>query len=157
MKAIALPDLAATAALGARLGRALRAGDFIGLQGDLGAGKTALVRAIAAGAGVDAAEVTSPTFSLINTYRGARFPLHHADLYRLTTRDELYATGFDDLLDGEGAVLVEWLDRVRRAAPSDWLEVRLQISGPESRTLSAEAHGPRAAELLSLLDPPQVG
>src|SRR5512145_3164524 len=101
----------ATHALGARLGRLLRPGDVVALVGDLGAGKTQLVRGACAGAGVAPADVSSPTFAIVQTYRG-RLPVHHADLYRLGDLDELYATGFMDLLGGEGAMLVEWADRI---------------------------------------------
>src|SRR5690348_12674735 len=100
-----------TFALGERLGALLRPGDFVGLMGELGAGKTQLVRGIAHGAGVNPREVASPTFAIVYPYRG-RLPLYHADLYRLQDYDELYATGFLDLVDAGGATLVEWLDRI---------------------------------------------
>jgi tRNA threonylcarbamoyladenosine biosynthesis protein TsaE len=146
-----LCDLAATNALGEKLGGALRAGDVVGLSGELGSGKTTLARAIAAGAGVAPEEVSSPTFSLIHCYRGNAFPVHHADLYRLGSREELYATGYFDLLDGRGALLVEWIDRIASAAPQEWLELRLASGGrsasPEARRLEAIGHGARGAEL----------
>ena len=91
-----LEDLPATDRLGERLGVLLQPGDFIGLIGELGAGKTTLVRAVARGAGITE-EVTSPTFSILNRYRGRALTLFHADLYRLASRDELYATGYFDL------------------------------------------------------------
>jgi len=144
-----LENLAASQALGERLGRALRPGDFVGLSGGLGSGKTTLVRAIAAGAGVAADEVSSPTFSLIHRYAGAAFPVHHADLYRLGSREELYATGYFDLLDGQGIVLVEWIDRIALAAPGEWLELRLMSgANPDARNLEAIGHGSRGEELL---------
>jgi tRNA threonylcarbamoyladenosine biosynthesis protein TsaE len=143
-------SLERTTRLGERLGAALAPGDFVGLSGDLGSGKTALVRAIAAGAGVASGTVTSPTFSLINTYPAPRFPIHHADLYRLSSRDELYATGYFDLLDGEGALLVEWVERIPGAAPRSWLEGRFDL-GEEGRSLTLAAHGARAEALLELL------
>ncbi len=148
-----LEDLAATLILGGRLGQALRAGDFVGLCGGLGSGKTTLVRAIAVGAGIGSEEVSSPTFSLIHRYRGPVFEVHHADLYRLGTREELYAIGYFDLLDGRGVLLVEWIDRIAAAAPSDWLELRLSPLGhsPEARRLEAIGHGARGEELLKVL------
>jgi tRNA threonylcarbamoyladenosine biosynthesis protein TsaE len=133
--------------LGVRLGELLQPGDFVGLIGDLGAGKTHLVRGVAEGAGVSRSEVASPTFAIVYPYRG-RLPLYHADLYRLADYDELYATGFLDLVGGEGAVLVEWLDRIPQAAPREYLSVTLRDTGEESRELTAEAWGTRAAELL---------
>jgi tRNA threonylcarbamoyladenosine biosynthesis protein TsaE len=134
--------------LGVRLGELLQPGDFIGLIGDLGAGKTQLVRGVADGAQVARSEVASPTFAIVYPYRG-RIPLYHADLYRIADYDELYATGFLDLLGGDGAVLVEWLDRVPEAAPREYLRLTLRTVGDESRELFAEAFGRRPAELLA--------
>ncbi|QRO01536.1 tRNA (adenosine(37)-N6)-threonylcarbamoyltransferase complex ATPase subunit type 1 TsaE [Archangium violaceum] len=133
--------------LGVRLGELLQPGDFVGLVGDLGAGKTHLVRGVAEGAGVSRSEVASPTFAIVYPYRG-RVPLYHADLYRLADYDELYATGFLDLVGGDGAVLVEWLDRVPEAAPREYLRITLRDTGEESRELVAEAWGSRPAALL---------
>ncbi|HTM21868.1 MAG TPA: tRNA (adenosine(37)-N6)-threonylcarbamoyltransferase complex ATPase subunit type 1 TsaE, partial [Kofleriaceae bacterium] len=85
-----LDSPAATLALGERLGRAAAAGDLIGMIGDLGAGKTLLVQGIAAGLALpEAVKVTSPTFTLINEYRGGRMPLYHCDLYRIEREREL--------------------------------------------------------------------
>jgi tRNA threonylcarbamoyladenosine biosynthesis protein TsaE len=134
--------------LGVRLGELLQPGDFIGLIGDLGAGKTHLVRGVASGAQVARSEVASPTFAIVYPYRG-RIPLYHADLYRIADYDELYATGFLDLVGGDGAVLVEWLDRVPEAAPRECLRLSLRTVGDESRELHAEAFGRRPAELLA--------
>jgi len=145
-----LSSLAATQALGERLGRALRSHDFIGLSGALGSGKTTLVRALATGAGAAPEEVSSPTFALVHRYTG-KFPIHHADLFRLGSRDELYATGYFDLLEEEGALLVEWIDRVPSAVPPEWLELRLSATGPEARRLEAIAHGPRGEALAEVL------
>ncbi|HVE84586.1 MAG TPA: tRNA (adenosine(37)-N6)-threonylcarbamoyltransferase complex ATPase subunit type 1 TsaE [Myxococcales bacterium] len=135
-----------TRALGAALGRVLQPGDFVGLAGELGAGKTAFIRGAAEGAGVPAGEVSSPSFAIVYPYRG-RLLLHHADLYRLADEDELYATGFYDLLP-HGAALVEWLDRIPRAAPEDFLRLDFTVLPDESRRILASASGPRHAELL---------
>jgi tRNA threonylcarbamoyladenosine biosynthesis protein TsaE len=137
-----------TSALGQALGRLLGSGHFVGLIGDLGAGKTHLVRGVAEGAGVARSEVASPTFAIVYPYRG-RVPLYHADLYRLADYDELYATGFLDLMGGEGAMLVEWLDRVPEAAPREYLRVTLRPTADEARELVAEAFGERPAALLA--------
>ncbi len=133
--------------LGVRLGQLLRPGDFVGLVGDLGAGKTHLVRGVAEGAGVSRSEVASPTFAIVYPYRG-RLPLYHADLYRLADYDELYATGFLDLMGGDGAVLVEWLDRIPEAAPREYLRITLRDTGEVSRELVVEAWGSRPMALL---------
>jgi tRNA threonylcarbamoyladenosine biosynthesis protein TsaE len=142
-----LEDLAATALFGEKLGRLLSPGDFIGLRGELGAGKTALVRTVARGAGVAEGTVTSPTFAILNSYQGRSLVLHHADLYRLQTRDELYATGYFEVME-DGAMLVEWIDRIPRAVPEDWLEITLTIEGENRRRLVARSHGSRATRLL---------
>ncbi|WP_044186666.1 tRNA (adenosine(37)-N6)-threonylcarbamoyltransferase complex ATPase subunit type 1 TsaE [Hyalangium minutum] len=134
--------------MGVRLGELLQPGDFVGLIGDLGAGKTHLVRGVAEGAQVARSEVASPTFAIVYPYRG-RIPLYHADLYRIADYDELYATGFLDLIGGDGAVLVEWLDRVPQAAPREYLRLTLRPVADDARELHAEAFGSRPAELLS--------
>jgi tRNA threonylcarbamoyladenosine biosynthesis protein TsaE len=136
-----------THALGERLGRLLLPGDFVGLEGDLGAGKTHLVRGVAQGAGVAPSQVASPTFAIVYPYQG-RLPLYHADFYRLAGYDELYATGFMDLVDADGAVLVEWVGRVPEAVPRDWLRVHLEPQDDEERLLTAVAYGARPAALL---------
>ncbi|MBK7858885.1 MAG: tRNA (adenosine(37)-N6)-threonylcarbamoyltransferase complex ATPase subunit type 1 TsaE [Archangiaceae bacterium] len=134
-----------THALGVKLGRLLQPGDVIGLAGELGAGKTALVRGIAEGAGVAADEVSSPTFTIVQTYAG-RVRLHHADLYRLSSADELYATGFFDLLEDGGAALVEWVDNVPLAVPM--LRVEISMVDASSRRLEISASGGRSEALM---------
>ncbi len=137
-----------TEALGRVLGEHLAPGDFLGLAGDLGAGKTAIVRGMALGAGVPAsALVSSPTYAIVNAYAGGRLPLHHADLYRLRDAEELYEAGFYDLTEAGGAMLVEWIDRVPEAVPVDWLSVSI-AKVPGGRRFTFEAHGPRAGTLL---------
>ena len=136
---------AETHALGVRLGQLLQPGDFIGLSGELGAGKTALVRGIAEGAGVASSDVSSPTFTIVQTYAG-RIPLHHADWYRLSSADELYATGFFDLIE-DGASVVEWVDRVSVDLPM--LRVAISLLDASSRRLDLTAVGSRSRALLS--------
>jgi tRNA threonylcarbamoyladenosine biosynthesis protein TsaE len=144
----------ATRALGARLGRLLAPGDVVALEGELGSGKTQLVRGACAGAGVPEAEVSSPSFAIVATYRG-RLLVHHADLYRIANEDELYATGFDDLVGGEGALLVEWADRVASALPAERLTIRLAhvAREPNTRRLVIEGVGRRHAALARALVP----
>lgn len=104
-----LADEAATARLGAALARRLRAGDLVGLSGALGAGKTALARALLRALGVTE-DVPSPTFTLVQTYDTPHLPLAHYDLYRVESARELAELGLDDALD-HGAVLAEWPDK----------------------------------------------
>jgi tRNA threonylcarbamoyladenosine biosynthesis protein TsaE len=136
-----------TLALGERLGRQLQSGDFVGLQGELGAGKTVFARGVAAGTGADVSEVSSPTYAIVQSYPG-RVTLHHADLYRLSTQRDLEGTGFFDLRDEGGACLVEWIDRIRAAAPPDWLELRLGALDEAKRAIEIIPHGGRSEALL---------
>ncbi|HSM92264.1 MAG TPA: tRNA (adenosine(37)-N6)-threonylcarbamoyltransferase complex ATPase subunit type 1 TsaE [Anaeromyxobacteraceae bacterium] len=144
-----------TEALGERLGRALAPGDCVALVGELGAGKTQLVRGACRGARVPADEVSSPSFAIVATY-GGRIPIHHADLYRIGDLDELYATGFFDLVGGAGAILVEWADRVPGALPEERLTVTLRHdpSSPDLRRIELEGVGARHAALAERLGAP---
>lgn len=141
---------AETVALGERLGALLAGGHFLGLIGELGAGKTQLVRGIASGAGVASDEISSPTFAIVHPYRGTRIVLHHADLYRLADVDELHVTGFFDLLDDATAMMVEWINQVWEAAPEDRLLIHLAAPDPHRpdwRTMKVDAEGPRSVTL----------
>ena len=100
-----------TLELGERWGREIQAGWVIGLTGELGAGKTQLVKGIARGLGTTT-RVHSPTFALINTYEGGRLPLFHLDLYRLETRNQITAAGLDEyLFHPQGVTVIEWVER----------------------------------------------
>jgi tRNA threonylcarbamoyladenosine biosynthesis protein TsaE len=136
-----------TRALGEALGRVLQDGDFVGLVGELGAGKTELARGIARGVGILDEDVTSPTFAIVHQHHG-RIPLTHADLYRLTGAADLDGTGFHELRDGPGATLVEWVDRVPGAAPPDALRIVLEEPSEDTRELMVTASGPRSGNLL---------
>jgi tRNA threonylcarbamoyl adenosine modification protein YjeE len=120
----ALPDLDATARLGARIAGGLKLGDAIALWGELGAGKTTLARAILQALGVTE-DVPSPTFTLVQSY-DTRPPVAHFDLYRLKHAREMQELGFEDALDN-GAVLVEWPERAPEALPPEALHVRLGL------------------------------
>lgn len=144
-------DEAETRALGASLAKLLAPGDFVGLVGELGAGKTLLSRAICEALGVDPEEIASPTFSIVNRYEGERFPVHHADLYRISDYDELYATGFLDLIEGDAVSIVEWIDRVPDAAPEGWLRLELLHESPSSRRILIRGFGPRGKALEAAL------
>jgi tRNA threonylcarbamoyladenosine biosynthesis protein TsaE len=133
---------------GAALGAVVEAGAVIGLVGDLGAGKTLFVQGIARGLGVSGdARVVSPTFTLVNEYRGGRAPLVHADLYRLERRAELEHIGLDELLGGDAVCAVEWSDRFD-LLPRDALVVTLTVVGDSQRRLTATAGGATSRALL---------
>jgi tRNA threonylcarbamoyladenosine biosynthesis protein TsaE len=142
----------ATRRLGQRLGALLRPGDVVALAGELGAGKTLLIRGVCRGAGVAEGDVSSPTFAIVQTYRG-RLPVHHADLYRLGDVDELYATGLPELAGGEGALLVEWADRIGGWLPVEHLAIRLAEVDrrPDWRKVTLEGAGRRHRALVTAL------
>jgi tRNA threonylcarbamoyladenosine biosynthesis protein TsaE len=125
---------AATMSIAATLAATLSAGAVLLLHGDLGAGKTAFVRGLAIGVGLDEDVVSSPTFTLVHEYRGGRVPLFHADLYRLPGGADLDDLGFDEALD-EGVVAIEWPARLRQM-PAGAVDVRLDITGPETRAIT---------------------
>jgi tRNA threonylcarbamoyladenosine biosynthesis protein TsaE len=132
---------AETVALGERLGRVAAAGDLICLWGELGAGKTQLTKGIALGLGIDDT-VNSPTFVLMSEYAG-RLPLFHVDLYRLADATDALAGGVVDDRQADGVTVVEWPDRLGAVLPADRLDVRLDGTGDDPRTISVEPLGRR--------------
>ena len=125
-------------ALGAAVGRALRPGEAICLWGPLGAGKTTLARGLIRQLAGDQ-DIPSPTFTLVQAYAGADFPIAHFDLYRIERPQELEELGLDDALD-QGVVLVEWPERLGARLPPDRLDIRLDMQG-EGRRARLEPHG----------------
>ncbi|HVO26977.1 MAG TPA: tRNA (adenosine(37)-N6)-threonylcarbamoyltransferase complex ATPase subunit type 1 TsaE [Candidatus Margulisiibacteriota bacterium] len=136
---------AETRAVGVALASLLTGGELIGLSGELGAGKTCLVRGIAQGLGVAPQKVRSPTFTLVNEYSGGRLPLYHIDLYRLAATD-MDRMALREYLYGDGVCVVEWFDRLGEDTPH--LHVHLTFVGENERLFVATAHGARYAELL---------
>ena len=148
-------DLAATDAIGRRLGAVLRGGDVLALIGPLGSGKTTLVKALAAGAGVaDLRQVNSPTFVIVNEYDTAPpaepLRIFHIDAYRLRGGDDLAALGFEEM-PARGAVVIEWADRVAETLPAERLTIRIESLSDIRRRLHCIATGPRAEEILRAL------
>ncbi len=133
-------DEAATALLGGVLASALPVPSVVALRGTLGAGKTALVRAIAQACGIAPREVSSPTFVLLHVYRG-RTDLFHFDAYRLTGEHEFRELGVEEYFDGAGISLVEWADRVRGCLPEEHLDIEIRVTGPTSRRFTLTAAG----------------
>lgn len=142
------PAVEVTHQLGAALGRALRAGDGIALQGDLGAGKTNFVQGIARGLGITE-DVNSPTFILANEYTSGRLLLYHIDAYRVESAQEAVGFGLEDYLNGDGVTIIEWAERVRAALPSDILWIELEYIAENERALTISARGARSTELLT--------
>jgi tRNA threonylcarbamoyladenosine biosynthesis protein TsaE len=123
-----------TAAAGERLAASLGAGDVVALTGELGAGKTCFVQGLTRGLGVQA-RATSPTFVLINEYRG-RMPVHHVDAYRTAHSTELLDLGLLELFDGDGVTVVEWADRAASLLPERAIRVHIDGVGDEPRTIT---------------------
>ncbi len=135
--AVVSASAADTIALGERLGGLARAGDLLCLWGDLGAGKTQLAKGIAVGLGIDDT-VNSPTFVLMSEYAG-RLPLFHVDLYRLADAADALAGGVVDERQADGLTVVEWPDRMGSVLPAGRLDVRIDGSGDEPRTIELVA------------------
>jgi tRNA threonylcarbamoyladenosine biosynthesis protein TsaE len=124
----------ATRAIGAELARELKAGDVLLLEGELGSGKTCLVAGLAAGLGCKA-EVASPTFTLINEYKGGRLDLAHMDLYRLEPGAQIEGLGLEEYFDGPGVSAVEWPARLGRLKPAGAWELSLEHAGENGRRI----------------------
>jgi tRNA threonylcarbamoyladenosine biosynthesis protein TsaE len=131
---------AETESLGETWGRMAQRGCVIALSGDLGAGKTQLVKGIARGLGI-AACVRSPTFTLVNEYGGGRLRLFHLDLYRLETPEQITAAGLEEFLQPDGVTVIEWAERLSRvegrgsSAKEDWLQVKIEILSEMERRI----------------------
>ena len=138
MRRFVLNSEAETRALGGRLLRALPVPAFVALTGDLGAGKTALIRGMGEALGIDG--VSSPTFTIVHEYDTVPRLLHF-DAYRLADADELYAIGFSDYLKQDAVVVMEWAELVGEALPAQRLDILIEGSGDEPRTLTLSASG----------------
>ena len=125
-----------TEALGAALAQRLGPGSVVAFTGDLGAGKTAFVRGMAAGLGVGA-RVTSPTFTIVNEYEDGRLPLFHFDMYRLGSADELYDIGWEDYLARGGVCAVEWSENIAGALEAGTVRVDIRRGAGDSQRLIA--------------------
>lgn len=145
-----LDDESDTASAGAALAAALRAGLVIYLRGDLGAGKTTLVRGVLRALGHDG-KVKSPTYTLIEPYLVSRLHLYHFDFYRFAVPEEYLEAGLDEYFDGNGVCLVEWPDKAAPYIAAPDLEIRLTVSGP-GRRLEALALTEAGRTCISKLD-----
>jgi tRNA threonylcarbamoyladenosine biosynthesis protein TsaE len=125
-----------TATLARALGQRVKAGDVLLLSGTLGAGKTAFVRGLAEGLGVDAREVSSPTFTLVHEYRGGRLTLYHADLYRLD-RAATADLGLEELGVADGVLAIEWPDRLTHALEGA-RHVNIEVVDDTTRRISID-------------------
>ena len=133
-----------TRIVGAALAPMLLPGDVISLSGDLGAGKTALVQGIAAASGVEE-RVTSPSFTIVHEYHG-RYPFIHVDVYRLNSFQEVIDLGFEEFLDPQSVVMVEWGDAIAPLLPRRHLEIELRVPDGEATNERFIVFRPRGQE-----------
>ena len=122
-----------TEKIGEQMGKKLRPGDMVALVGELGSGKTCLIRGICKGLGV-MDMVSSPTFIIVHQYRG-RVPVYHTDFYRIREGEGLEDIGLGEILSGDGVVLLEWADRAPEIVPPDAITVNLSIIDERTRQL----------------------
>lgn len=146
----------ALAPLARRLAAALPRPAFIALHGDLGAGKTTFVKAVAATAGIDPAEVVSPTFGLLHEHAGKTAAILHADMYRLPDADALFEIGWHDALSRADWAFVEWPERIGAALPADRLDVSIAIESLSTRTFTFASRGPRHDAVVDAVVEPDV-
>jgi tRNA threonylcarbamoyladenosine biosynthesis protein TsaE len=131
-------SVAETEAIAAELARTLRGAECIALEGQLGAGKTQFVRGMAVGLGADMRGVSSPTFVLLNIYRGGRVTLFHLDAYRVAGAEDFEGIGFSELLEQNGVVVVEWASRVEKILPAERIGVTIEVVGEMDRRITIE-------------------
>ena len=119
---------------GRSLAQELRGGEVIALHGDLGAGKTCLVKGLALGLGISQ-DITSPTFTLINEYPGGRLPLYHIDLYRLASAQDAVNIGIEDYLDNPGITVIEWAEKIADLLPATTRHIRIALLDETTRQI----------------------
>lgn len=133
MKEIKTFSAKETVEAGIRLGAIIRKGDIICLNGGMGTGKTAFTGGIAAALGIKG-YITSPTFTIVNEYKG-RIPLYHFDVYRIADPEEMFEIGFEEYLDGQGVVVIEWAEQIRDILPADYIKVDIKKNMPEGQDI----------------------
>lgn len=118
----------------------LRPGDIVCLFGDLGSGKTVLAKGIAEGLGIDAAEVTSPTFVIMHRYEG-RMPMFHFDLYRIRDAGQIEELGYEEYVFDKGVAVIEWAEKMGKLLPDSYLRLDLKTVSENTRSIAVTAVG----------------
>lgn len=136
-----------TQMLGECLATQCKGGEIICLSGNLGSGKTTLVKGIAQGLKIDQNKVNSPTFVIMNVYEG-RLSLNHFDFYRLEDPKEIGGIGYDEFLYGNGVAVIEWSERFGSLMPPEYLSIDLSDAGEQTRVLTFTAHGKHYQDLI---------
>ena len=126
-----------TMELGEKMASGLSRGDVVALLGELGSGKTQLIKGIARGLGVKG-YVKSPSFTLVNIYEGAKFPLYHIDLYRIGSLEELDEIGIEEYIYGDGVCVIEWADKILHILPEGSIVIKLHYIGENERFIEIE-------------------
>ena len=140
-----------TIMFGERLGKLLAPGHVVALVGELGAGKTTMVKGIVRGLGViDKRAVKSPTFALVHRYEG-RIPIYHFDAYRLISNQEMFDIGSDEMIYGDGVSIIEWADRVPECLPEEYLKISLIAVSESERTIEMRGYGERYNKIINSL------
>ncbi len=124
-----------TESIAENLAKTLKEGTVVAFRGDLGMGKTCFTRGLARGLGFDG-EVTSPTFALINEYIGGRLPLYHYDMYRISSWEELYSSGFFEYIEEGGIVAAEWSENIENALPENTVYVIIEAIDEDKRKIT---------------------
>jgi tRNA threonylcarbamoyladenosine biosynthesis protein TsaE len=141
-----------TIRLGKRIGRLLDPGDIVALIGELGTGKTHLIKGLAAGAGIkDSSYVSSPSFTLIHEYSG-KVPFYHIDLYRLGSEKEAEELGLEECLGGTGIAAIEWADKIPSLLPGERLLIRLSYVDERSRSIKLSGTGRHYEDIVESLN-----
>lgn len=135
--------------LGGRMAQLLQPGDFLALDGDLGAGKTLFTQGLAQGLEV-AEEISSPTFTIIHEYESGRLPLYHMDVYRIKHPEEMYDLGYEEYFYGNGITVVEWAQLIAELLPEEYLGIEIAIA-PEGRELRFSPYGAHYEHILEEL------
>ncbi len=126
-----------TLSIGKELAKSLKGGEVIALYGDLGVGKTHLISGIAEGLGFKG-ETSSPTFAIVNEYRGGRLPLFHFDMYRISGWEDLETTGFFVYSEEGGVIATEWSENIEAALPQNHIKITLTRIDDQTREISVE-------------------
>lgn len=124
-----------TQQLAEKIGRLLKKGDIIAFTGGMGMGKTAFTRGLAKGLNIDENEVSSPTFALVNEYRGNLHTIYHFDMYRVADVNDLYSTGFFDYLDTDAVLVIEWSENIKGALPENTINIDIERISDNERKI----------------------
>ena len=130
-----------TIELGKKIGRGLKPGDIVCIDGDLGSGKTHLTKGIALGLDIDE-HITSPTFNIVNEYEG-RIKLYHFDVYRVNDPDEIAAIGFDEYIFSDAVSVIEWSDYIKELIPEDHIQINIANESETRRNINIQFFGKR--------------